>query len=160
MLSANIAHAQEALRSLQARHLARGISWCFYPHDGGIMFHSFGRRSRLEQMGMYGLAAPLPRDPDKGSGAQALTEVCDLADRFNLRITLWTVVPKLYAYYTSFGFEEIEGRDEERRIYARPPNYREHVVYDRGPSDQSILSSLLDTFLASPQFAADLAEGA
>lgn len=41
---------------------------------------------------------------EKGNGAKALKEVCDLADTYGVKVTLYTEFPKLVPFYEKFGF--------------------------------------------------------
>jgi hypothetical protein len=53
----------------------------------------------------------------KGNGAVAMRELCALADRLNVKLSLMTSVDKLIPYYQGFGFRVTS----ERRVGA---NYR------------------------------------
>jgi|KBSMisStaDraftv2_1062788.scaffolds.fasta_scaffold50011_3 hypothetical protein len=79
----------EQFYALSIRHDRElGVSWSISPHaENEFMFHSFYRRGSR-----------------KGNGAAALNEVCNLADRNNVTLRLWTIYPQLHSYYERFGF--------------------------------------------------------
>lgn len=74
-----------------------GVWWAIAP-DGSISlnFHSFGRRGGFENQ------------QGKGNGRVALQEVCALADRYHIVLTLDTCADKLIAYYQAFGFRRLK----------------------------------------------------
>jgi hypothetical protein len=80
---------EEQFSKLRTRHWKKKrVEWCWrLQHDRSIYFGSFGNRSDV-----------------KGRGAECLREVCDLADKMGLDITLWTQPVRLHSYYESFGF--------------------------------------------------------
>lgn len=69
------------------------VNFGWWDHDkDGLTFHSFGPKD------FYGNRAP------KGNGAKVLDKVCEWANKHNVPLRLWTVVPKLVPYYEAFGF--------------------------------------------------------
>lgn len=58
----------------------------------------------------------------KGKGRLAMTEICKMADHMAAPLRLWTNVPKLDAYYESFGFKSSTKRfADETRWFKREP---------------------------------------
>lgn len=76
-----------ALAEFHRRSL--GVTWAISSQKDAFMFWNFQR---------YGST--------KGNGRVALAEVCELADRLDVTLKLWTVCLKLIPYYEGFGFEQ------------------------------------------------------
>lgn len=62
----------------------------------------------------------------KGRGAEALREVCELADHHGIELSLWCVRPKLFPYYEAFGFKMRPGRDDtDVKYFDRTPTQKQ-----------------------------------
>lgn len=97
-----------AIAELNESHAKLGVKWTldWCPVTESWEFFNFARYTSLGGV--------------KGNGAIALREVCELADRFDITITLWCVVPKLFPYYERFGFERT-GSTGEVQYFDRAP---------------------------------------
>lgn len=107
----------QAFRELQGRHrLELGVSWHVTPRARHWLFFAF--------VNFRGA---------KGQGRVALQEVCTLADRWAIKLTLATTIPKLCPYYESFGFVRDPGYTGTAVFfYMRKPVHTSSTIVSSG----------------------------
>lgn len=95
--------------------------WRWHRYELGVQWWIYVRAAFGCEDSLYFCGFSRLEGSPKGNGRIALKEVCDLADKFDVPLTLEAIAKELFPYYESFGFVCQRKYRDGLRLYKREP---------------------------------------